>query len=174
MTLDRNACRVAATAATAAGAALSLVVAAALLHATLSRAADQPSKDPAAVAMVEALRAADAKGSPDAGDNGALALRARELEVRIRADYFRRQAIFRRGAWVLPLGLAACSRWGPRGWRRCGGSGRCRRRPRATGGSSSGRSPPGRGGRSGGWAPWPGWPSRRWPCCCRPRGRRRP
>ena len=105
MTLDRTACRVAATAATAAGAALSLIVIAGMLHATLSRAADQPTKDPTAVAMAEALRAADEKGSPEAADNGALALRARELEVRIRADYFRRQAILRRGAGVLPFAL---------------------------------------------------------------------
>ncbi|MEI7835300.1 MAG: PQQ-binding-like beta-propeller repeat protein [Planctomycetota bacterium] len=105
MTIDRTGYRAAATAATAAGAVLSAIVIAAMLHATLSRAADQPQKDPAAVAMVQALLAADAKGSPDSADNGALARVARELDARLRTDYFRRQALLRRGAWVLPFAL---------------------------------------------------------------------
>lgn len=107
MTGGRTAYRMAAVAATAGGATMSLVVIAAMLQATLTRSADQPQKTPAAVAMVEALRAGDAKGAPEAGDNGELSLRARQLDVRIRADYFRRQSLLRRGAWVLPFALAA-------------------------------------------------------------------
>jgi len=105
MNADRTVWRVAATAAAAGGAALSLVVALAMLRATLSRRADHPQKDPDMVAMAERLLAADAKGSPEAAGNSPLARDARALEVRLRTEYFRRQALLVRGRWLLPFGL---------------------------------------------------------------------